>query len=69
MNSQIDYTKYTYLGTEQDCAHHRFDAYLVEDEIHIVYGSGHIAVERVENIKENSEEYIWTPYIYFLGQI
>lgn len=56
----------TYLGSEKDMAQHHFDAYQVEDEMHIYYETGHVAVEKVAKIKENLHAYLWTPYVMFI---
>lgn len=56
----------TYLGSDKDMAQHHFDAYQVEDEMHIYYESGHVAVEKVAKIKENLHAYLWTPYVVFI---
>ena len=61
-----DYGKGEYLGSNKDMAHHKFDAYKVDDEIHIVYESGHVAIEKIQKIKDNEDDYLWTPYVMFI---
>lgn len=56
----------TYLGSDKDMAQHHFDAYQVEDEIHLYYEDGHVAVEKIDKIKENIQAYLWTPYVMFI---
>ncbi|NOR54798.1 MAG: hypothetical protein GQ531_01175 [Sulfurovum sp.] len=61
-----DYGKGEYLGSGEDMAHHKFDAYRVDDEIHIVYESGYSAIENIQKIKDNMDKYLWTPYVMFV---
>jgi len=61
-----DYDKGIYLGSNEDMAHHKFDAYKVDDEIHIVYESGHIAREKIQKVKDDMDKYLWTPYVMFV---
>ncbi len=64
MKSLFDnYDKGKYLGSGEDMAHHKYDAYKVSDEIHIVYESGHVASEKIDNVKNDMDKYLWTPYI------
>ena len=58
-----DYGKGEYLGSNEDMAHHKFDAYKVDDEIHIVYESGHVAIEKIQKVKDDMDKYLWTPYV------
>jgi hypothetical protein len=46
-------------------AQHEFDAYRVEDEIHIVYENGPVMTEKIENISQNPDKYLWTPFLQF----
>ena len=61
-----DYGKGIYLGSGEDMAHHKFDAYRVDDEIHIVYESGYAAIENIQKIKDDMDKYLWTPYVMFV---
>ena len=61
-----DYGKGEYLGSSEDMAHHKFDAYKVEDEIHIVYGNGNVAKEKIQKVRDDMDAYLWTPYIMFI---
>ena len=61
-----DYGKGEYLGSNEDMAHHKFDAYKVDDEIHIVYEGGHTAIEKIQKVKDNMDAYLWTPYVMFI---
>ena len=56
------YTKGVFLGSGKDMAKHDFDAYKVENEIHIVYEGGTVMTEKIENISQNPDEYLWTPF-------
>ncbi len=58
-----DYGKGEYLGSGEDMAHNKYDAYKVENEIHIVYASGHSATKNIQIIKDNRDDYLWTPFI------
>ena len=59
-------TNKNYLGSSKDMAQHSFDAYEVNDEMHLYYECGHIAVKKVEKIRENPRAYLWTPYVMFI---
>ena len=61
-----NYSKGTYLGSGKDMAHHDFDAYEVDDEIHIVYENGNIMSEKKRNISNDSDKYLWTPFAQFV---
>ena len=61
-----DYGKGEYLGSNEDMAHHKFDAYKVEDEIHIVYEGDHVMIEKIQKVKEDMDKYLWTPYVMFV---
>jgi len=61
-----DYGKGEYLGSDEDMAHHKFDAYKVDDEIHIVYESGYAAIEKIQKVKDDMDKYLWTPYVMFV---
>ena len=61
-----DYGKGEYLGSNEDMAHHKFDAYKVDDEIHIVYEGGHVAIEKIQKVKDDIDKYLWTPYVMFV---
>ena len=58
-----EYGKGRFLGSGEDMAHKPYDAYLLDDEIHIVYESGHVANEKIDTVKDNQDKYMWTPYI------
>lgn len=58
-----DYGKGEYLGSGADMAHHTYDAYKVEDEIHIVYQSGHVVTKNIQTIKDNMDIHLWTPFV------
>ncbi len=61
-----DYGKGVYLGSDEDMAKHKFDAYKVDDEIHIVYESGYVTTKNIQQVKENIDKYLWTPYVMFV---
>lgn len=54
------------LGSAKDMAHHNFTAYQVEDEMYIVYDNGHSTSKKIQEIKENIDEYLYTPYVLFI---
>lgn len=58
-----DYGKGEYLGSGEDMAHHKYDAYKVEDEIHIVYKSGYVATKNMHIVKDNMDDHLWTPFV------
>ncbi len=58
-----DYEKGEFLGTGQDMAKHDYDAYKVDEEIHILYESGHVAIAKIQDVKNDMDKYLWTPYI------
>ncbi len=60
-----NYTKGVFLGSGKDKAKHDFDAYTVDDEIHIVYESGTIMTKKIQTISQNPDEYLWTPFAQF----
>ena len=60
-----NYKKGEFIGSGKDMAQHEFDAYRVEDEIHIVYENGTVMTEKIENISQNPDEYLWTPFLQF----
>lgn len=62
----VHYGKGKYLGSSEDMAHHKFDAYRVDDEIHIVYESGHVATKNIQEVRDNMDKYLWTPYVMFV---
>jgi len=57
-----NYTKGVFLGSGKDMAKHDFDAYEVDNEIHIVYESGTVMTEKIQAISQNQDEYMWTPF-------
>ena len=61
-----EYDKGIFLGIGKDMAHHEYATYKVDKDIHIVYESDHIAKENIQRVKENMEEYLWTPYIQWI---
>ena len=61
-----DYGKGEYLGSDEDMAHHKFDAYRVDNEIHIVYEGGYVTTKNIQEVKENMDKYLWTPYVMFI---
>ncbi|EIF51366.1 hypothetical protein [Sulfurovum sp. AR] len=61
-----EYGKGKYLGSGEDMAKHKFDAYRVNDEIHIVYESGNVATQNIHEVKDNMDKYLWTPYVMFV---
>lgn len=61
------YNKGIYLGSGKDMAHHAFDAYRVDDEIHIVYENKTVATEKIQNVSNNPDKYLWTPFVQFVG--
>jgi hypothetical protein len=58
-----DYSKSEHLGSGKDMAHHKYDAYKVDDEIHIVYENGHVATKNIQIVKDNMDEHLWTPFV------
>ena len=58
-----EYGKGEFLGSGEDMAHHTYDAYKVDDEIHIVYENEHVASEKIDNIQGDMDKYLWTPYV------
>ena len=58
-----DYGKGEYLGSGEDMAKHKYDAYKVDDEIHIVYENAHVATKNIEEVKDNIDDYLQTPFI------
>jgi hypothetical protein len=63
-----NYRKGQYLGSGNDMAHHEFDAYRVDDEIHLVYEDGNVMTEKIQNITNEPDKYLWTPFVQFAGQ-
>lgn len=61
-----DYGKGEYLGSDEDMAHHKFDAYKVDDEIHIVYKDGHVTTKNIQEVKDNPDKYLFSPYVMFV---
>ena len=55
-----------YLGNGVDMAHNPYNAYQFNDEIHIVYENGYIATEKIKTVRQNQDNYLWTPYIEWL---
>lgn len=55
-----------YLGSGVDMAKNRYDAYQFNDEIHIAYENGYTATEKIEIVRQNQDDYLWTPYIEWL---
>jgi len=59
-----------YLGTDSDMAHHFFDAFSIDDEIHIVYSLGmkelFVAIQKKEKLRSNPDDYLWTPFAAFI---
>jgi len=60
-----NYTKGIFLDSGKDLLHKDFDAYRVDDEIHIVYEGGTVMSEKIKVISNNLDDYLWTPYIQF----
>lgn len=54
--------KGTFLGSSKDLAGHQLNAYRVLDEIHLVYENGYTAVEKIEHVLSNLDDFLWTPY-------
>jgi len=67
MNKSLfdNYNKGVFIGSGKDMAQHEFDAYRVDDEIHIVYESGTVMTEKIENISHYPDKYLWTPFSQF----
>ena len=63
-----NYKKGTFLGGSEDMAHNKFDAYRVDDEIHLVYESGHAMIEKINTIKNNMDGFLWTPFVMFVSE-
>jgi len=61
-----DYGKGEFLGSSQDMSHHTFDAYKVDDELHLVYEQGHAMIEKIQKVRDNMDDYLWTPYVMFV---
>lgn len=61
-----NYDKGIYLGSDTDMAHNNYDAYRVDDEIHIVYENGQASIEKIKNIKEDMDKYLWTPFVKYV---
>ena len=61
-----DYDKGIYSGSNEDMAHNKFDAYKLDDEIHIVYEGGYVAIEKIQKVKDDMDKYLWTPYVMFV---
>ena len=61
-----DYAKGEFVGSSQDMSYHTFDAYRVDDELHLVYTEGHAMVEKIQKIKDNMDDNLWTLYVMFL---
>lgn len=59
-----------YLGEGSDMAHHSFDAFSIDDEIHIVYSPGmkeqFVATQKKEKLRSNPNDYLWTPFAAFI---
>ena len=60
-----NYNEGKFIGSGKDMAQHEFDAYKVDDEIHIVYEGGTVMTEKIENISHNPDKYLWTPFSQF----
>ena len=58
-----EYRQGEFLGSGEDMAHHPYDAYKVNDEIHIVYEGGYVASEKIDNVQADMDKYLWTPYV------
>lgn len=61
-----DYGKGEYLDSGEDMAHNKFDAYRVDDEMHLLYESGHVAIQNIQEVKDDMDKYLWTPYVMFV---
>ena len=59
------YIQCIYLGSSKDMAHNKFDAYKVDDEIRIVYKDS-IMSEKIETLKNDQENYMWTPFALYI---
>jgi hypothetical protein len=57
-----NYKKGLFIGSGKDMAHHEFDAYKVDDEIHIVYKNGQVSTEKIQKIQNDPDKYLWTPF-------
>ena len=55
-----------YLGTSKDIAGHKFFAYEIQNEIHIVYESGNISIKKIEEVRNNLDKYLFTPHIEYV---
>ena len=62
-----NYDKGKFLGSVKDMAHHEFDAYKVDDEIHIVYENGTVMTEKIQDVSNDPDKYLWTPFGQFSG--
>ncbi|WP_029407281.1 hypothetical protein [Thiomicrorhabdus sp. Milos-T2] len=68
----IKYLKnsFHYLGSGSDMAHHSFDAFSIDDKIHIVYSLGmkeqSVAKRKKKNLRLNPDAYLWTPFAAFI---
>lgn len=58
-----------YLGSGEDAAHHSFQAFRIDHEIHVVYNLGepnqHVATADAAAVSSNPDKYLWTPFAQF----
>ncbi len=54
-----------YLHSTEDMAHHTVDGYKVDDEIHLVYENGTVAIAKISEIHTKTDKFLWTPFIEF----
>lgn len=67
---KYDKNSLDYLGYSMDICGRKFDAFMILEDIHIVYNIGtnleYSTYENARKIKENINDYIYTPYIEFM---
>ncbi len=60
-----NYVKGVFLGLGKDMAGHKFYAYKINEEMHIVYENRTVMREKIQNISKNPDEYMWTPFAHY----
>jgi len=67
---KYDKSSESFLETSVDFANNTYEAFKIDDEIHIVYNIGtekeYVTTKKISKIINYMDDYLWTPYIKYV---
>lgn len=66
----MNYSKYNrgiFLKEVEDMTKVKYDAYQVDDEIHLKNKVNLISIRTIAEIQQNPDKFIWTPFAEFIN--